>query len=431
MPTRSFVTVDAVWPVIGPVLDAVSIGGATTLGSTLTCFAPGATFFQWLRNGVQIPLETANTHVIVAADQGQLMSCRAGRVSAELAIPAAVPPDPPPTIPNPMVLDGPWDLLPTGLRSLGVNIAPRNAPNPGPTFRPNCWAELWSQWEWSAPGSPGAPGNWIKPQIDQAKAMGLNTIHLIGSQGCRPGSGSSVTYTTDQVDTATYLAHWAEALSYIRSIGMYANVSFGGDTQMSDYGATYGFIPSAGWLQDEYALCVELWQHYQDIVLGVDLSTEASIWASNTSNSLPIYQAVKAQAPGLKYTWSKALGSAPVIGSTANIPPSNVLDYYDFHIYYNSNPADMDNVLAVRGLPVVIGEFGAPVSSGAANRTQFYNRVKAVDDYVDASGRRVAGVQAWCMYDQDTNPAFQYGLCTAAGVERSDVVPVLQTFPTS
>lgn len=317
-----------------------------------------------------------------------------------------------------------YAMLPPGasVRSKGANIAMRHGPATGVGFDPQCWSDMWTQWEWSAAGNPGAAGNWIKPQIDSAKAVGCNTVHLLGSQYCRIGSGSGLV-SPAPIDLPTYLGRWRQMLDYVRSIGLKAYVGFGGDSTICDFGAQYAYTPGASWLLQEYKDVAAMWAEYTDIIIGIDLSTEAKIWASNTANSQPIYNAVKAIIPSVSLSWSNA--TPPY--TAASMVPASVLDHYDLHAYFDVGPSDIDAVLAL-GKPVILGEFGIDAASSTAARQARYNSVRRAVDRV-AQGRWLAGAHVWSMYDQDTLNTNQYGLATAAGVTRSDVLPIFQSLP--
>lgn len=63
---------------VNSVLPAIT--GTTTVGQTLTCSTgtwskSPSLAYQWMRDGVVLPGETASTHLLVAGDAGALMSC--------------------------------------------------------------------------------------------------------------------------------------------------------------------------------------------------------------------------------------------------------------------------------------------------------------------------------------------------------------------
>jgi hypothetical protein len=304
-----------------------------------------------------------------------------------------------------------WDLLPGGHQIKGVNIAARNV------FAPDysCWADMWVNWEWSNGGSPGSTGNWIKWQIDQAKALGANTIRFFSTQYGRPGSGSG--YATP-ISTATYLAQWDQLANYLRSQGMYLYPVLGNDTSFEDFG-TYLYTTNQAWWTGEAILLARYLQKHADIIPGVDIHNEATNWANTAATGPTVYLALKQAAPLLKYTWSCA--------DVAKRPPASSYDYFEFHVYSGQVATFFDTLLSTNNLPVMMGEFGSAITNSTGTRQALYNSVAGMHASV-TGGRRVAGSICWTAAPQDAAglSSADFGLWDSSGNARTDVTPIFQ-----
>lgn len=308
---------------------------------------------------------------------------------------------------NPIKTSGTYaalDMLPGGHQIRGGNVVARNnytgsTSGSEGTASYIWWAQMWSAWEWSnPPAGGGGSGNWIKPQIDALAALGGNCITMHGTVGGRYGGTSTTGQTYPTISLATYLTQWNQVLAYCRSIGMYVYPALCPDSTI--IAAGYNVNPSYAWYISEYTSLVQLFDAYADIVIGVDLFTEASQWYSaltgSTLNGAPIYNAVKAAAPRLKYTCSVlglygAMGNPPNYGQGgADWNDIRIVDFDDFHAYYGNGPADFDGMIAYRmnqtltagyagytPRPLIIGEFGNAMSAGTGGRQGRYNAMSA------------------------------------------------------
>lgn len=66
------------WPSV-EVDSTPAIIGSGAVGTTLACVAPGATVFQWFKDGVLVPGATAATYTVDSSDAGHELTCNAGR----------------------------------------------------------------------------------------------------------------------------------------------------------------------------------------------------------------------------------------------------------------------------------------------------------------------------------------------------------------
>lgn len=321
-----------------------------------------------------------------------------------------------------------WALAPAGARIKGGNIVPKRG-TISDVFNPNSWAELWGLWDWAG---------WVKPMLDNAKSIGLNTVRVMGSHNVQTGSGGPY---GAQISRAAYLANWTQLLDYCRSIGLWVYPSVAGDSQISDYGhsvgSDYGYTPGAAWMLGEYQAIATLFASYTDIIVGIDLYNEAQTWTRTLSNSQPIYNAVKAILPHVSLTWSTAWGAQPT--DLSALPAQEVVDHWEVHIYFFEPTSNtLDGVFDGSGTQdirkVVIGEFGINDLSNSTARQSFYTSIKGLLTHIGANGRQCAGAMAWALSDQDQDASPRtnhYGLWTQGGTPRSDIITVLQTFPTT
>lgn len=297
---------------------------------------------------------------------------------------------------------------------------------------------MWNAWEWSAAGAPGAPGNYIKPMIDQAKALGANTIRFFGMfSGRNPAllSGSIASYV--QTSQATYLARWKQLLDYCRSIGMYVYPTLAGDSNINSSGVPYTditkgyfYLPTTAWVIGEIQTMVAFLTQWADIIPAIDLYNEAvPAWRDVVGNGDAVYRAAKSVAPQFKYTWSQNAfyaGPAPAPPTGGAWASGAILDFVDLHLYYNMNAADLDATVAFYNRPVLVGECGENLGA-PANRAARYNSLSAVSGNVTA-GRRTAGGIVWAMCPQGAGAA-DYGLCDVAMAPRADVSAIFTAMP--
>ena len=308
---------------------------------------------------------------------------------------------------RPIVPSGQWDLLPSGKRVAGVNILMSQTATTGGEVA-NSWADCWTSWPWDT---------WIKPQIDAAAAYGFNTVRLFGTVTARYAASGY----TPQLDDQTYLNRWRQVLDYIRQKGMYAYPTLGGCDSGACRSDMYAYTPSNAWFVAEFTTLLGLLATHADVIFGIDILNESDAignWAA--ANGVTVYAALKAVASQFSYTLSCI---------QVRFPPSGSFDHLDAHFYIDGLAADyFDADLVGIGCPILIGEWGTDYGAGSTARQARANMFLAIVNYT-ASGRRVAGAQVWDLIggwgDGD------WGVLNADWSTRSDVLAILQSFPTS
>jgi hypothetical protein len=278
---------------------------------------------------------------------------------------------------------------------------------------------MWTVWDWD---------NWIKPQIDDAAAIG-NTVRLWGS---------TQAFLAGNISEDTYFAQWQQMLDYCASKGLNM-LPTGSDLQT-------GFqhpITSAK-AASHYAAWANLLADYPGVI-GVDVMNEAwglhesydwmlpilrSCAEAMHSQGLPVTISFPIFDPSL-WSWSRT-GDAPAGPLFTEYPVDpffELSDYLDFHIYATSTPAQVASTYKnawATGKQMIFGEFGVGAEQSPIARTTFYNMVMQL---VTARADN-AGALAWSCYDVNTTDN-RYGLFSAPGVSRADIATPFATFPTT
>lgn len=255
------------------------------------------------------------------------------------------------------------------------------------------WGAFWAAWDWYG---------CIKPQVDEAHALGANAIRLIGGlEGV----------TLGLLTRAEYASHTRQLNDYLLEKGMHYYAGF---TSSQVVHTTIAAVAA-----EAVALVPEL-NRYTNIV-GIDLLQEISTchWPADQvlATMRALYEPVK-PLTAIPLTASMVNNGSPfsaeMFGETATFEPLDpYLDYYDFHVYYPAAVADLDPLLRYTSKPVMIGEFGVS-TNGGPDRAAIYRAMNAI-----AALPRVSGVFQWAVFDQDldSNPANQWGMFhSASGV---------------
>jgi hypothetical protein len=314
----------------------------------------------------------------------------------------------------------PGDPAPPGVRLRGSNIVCTGYPlgKFWKTYGTTVWAAMWTVWDWN---------NWIKPQIDDAAALG-NTVRLWGS---------TQTFLAGNITEEKYFAQWRQLLDYCAAKGLYM-MPTGSDLQT---GFAESITSSAA--ATHYTTWADMLAQYPGVI-GVDLMNEA--WGVHDSYDwiLPVLRgcADAMHSKGLPVTVSFAITdptmwvwdpndpgpAGPGYTKYPVAPFFELTDYLDFHIYATSTPAQVASTYAnpwAAGKAMVFGEFGMGTDQPPAARTAFYEMVR---DLVIARTDN-SGAVAWSCYDVN-NTNNQYGLYSAPGVLRTDIATPFATFPT-
>ena len=137
--------------------------------------------------------------------------------------------------------------IPASTRLRGVNIVPTFDAGVIPADQHSPWSTMWRVWNWNG---------WIKPQIDDAAAIG-NAIRFFGNTHC---------IAQGNITQATYLAQWRQVLDYSLAKGLFI-YPCGGDL---------GHWGNFTWAQSValYTAWAKTLSTYSNVV-GVDITNEA------------------------------------------------------------------------------------------------------------------------------------------------------------
>lgn len=350
-------------------------------------------------------------------------------------------------------------ILSTKLK--GGNIAPK----PGGYG----WQGLFAEWDWN---------NWIKPQVDRAVALGLNSIRLIGGPRCifvDPVAG------LPKISQATYDAHWSQLADYCLRKGLYLYpmlVSFwdlidvyGVGANFQDAAMTASIKTTAANLSNySNVIAFDIFQEgAASTALAWKGSTAYSLnaYTNNGGNSYQVITAGTSAASGgptgtgasitdgtvvWKYV-NKALLPADVIAmmnavrTVSNLPltmsrslsdgfgwndtssmwyqvfnTNGGADFIDLHIYLdNVLPGDPDFQLLKSGKPFIIGEYGAPQATISGGVTTAFTPAQQTARFNAVAAlhnrRGIKGSFLWALADQktSTNPEDQWGVWDNTG----------------
>lgn len=302
--------------------------------------------------------------------------------------------------PRARILSGtPWMFLPAGARVRGSNIVPRAA------FQD--WHWLWEQWEWTA---------WIKWQVDLLHQLGGNTVRLMGTY--------KAIYDATLTE-ATYLDRWDQLATYVADLGMYLYPCCGGD-----FLGAYGYTPSTAFVADQAAGVAERLRDYPNII-GIDIVQERQAWAA--TNGPSVYAAVR-EVIDVPLTFSISTTSqADFANTTWRNEINKWVDFFDYHI--NGHTPDATEFVDDYWLnkPLLIGEFGSPLSAGTAAQTAKYDAISsnvAATTTVGGIDVKCGGCLSWAITDQDTVSTNQWGMFDATGAARTHLTGAFAALPT-
>lgn len=295
------------------------------------------------------------------------------------------------------------DLLPDGGKVRGMNIAPAPEAFVGLPAGKSVWTRLWGDTYSEA---------YMLSQVQKAAALGCNVIRVMGNLGG---------ILDGDYDRATYLARW-DHLNDIcaqRGIYLYPCSTPGNDVQ---------WVYNASMLAEQLAFAEHVEAYGRCI--GLDIVQELYSFAAS-ADGLALINAVRA-AVSLPLTYS-LLSSDSVLSS--NLAKRDALrsrvDFFDHHWHSTPTVGDVETYYWDEGetKPLLIGEFGNPVSVGDAAQNLHYRRVRdTISVAGGVSGRRGAGAISWCVSDwQDTDPTEQWGAFDIDGVPRPSLTSVVQS----
>lgn len=273
------------------------------------------------------------------------------------------------------------------------------------------WAGMWAEWDWD---------NWIRPQIDRAYLLGMNTVRVIGSPGCvlvDPVAG-----TLPKISQDDLLERWTQLAVYCRNNGMLLYPCL---VQKSDFidvqggGGPWNF--QAADVTDAVVAIAQTLAAFPKTVIGFDLFQEGDPAGSvSLADVLAIYAAVRAVAPQIPLTTSNSSGG---FGSAAGFWNDSTSlsyqvqtnaagsDFVDLHVYLDSLlPTDPDGYIQRVGKPVIFGEFGDSQDQSQGNITARYTAMAALHNRPG-----VIGSLAWALADQSTTTSNKWGVWDNTG----------------
>ena len=307
--------------------------------------------------------------------------------------------------------------IPASTRLRGVNIVPTFDAGVIPADQHSSWSTMWRAWDWNG---------WIKPQIDDAAAIG-NAIRFFGNTHC---------IAQGNITQATYLAQWRQVLDYSLAKGLFI-YPCGGDL---------GHWGNFTWAQSValYTAWANMLSTYPNVV-GVDITNEA--WGQmspanvgpTTYNQPESYVDLLAALGGIVRSEAglRIAHSFPLADSswwtlsTAPIPALfEMSDFLDYHIYASTTPAQAAQAFTNSwgfGKHMVIGEFGVNETLSSDARTTRYQQISNIV----ASRTDIDGALAWSCWDlaMGSCPDCRSGLYDASRRLRTDISTPFATIP--
>ncbi len=267
------------------------------------------------------------------------------------------------------------------------------------------WGGLFSEWDWN---------NWIKPQVDRARMLGMNTIRLIGNPGIIfvAAGDNYPAITLEQ-----YISRWRQLADYTKSLGMMLYPALCEKWAFWD-GTTFDFT-NADRIDAIKAVAKALAAYPN--VIGFDVFQEGSGKDDGLTvkNVLDLYSAIRSVAPGMPLTTSN---SSDGFGNPADFwsdhssiqyqawTASGGADFIDIHVYLeNVDVSNLSNFSSL-GKPILVGEFGTPQS---LTPDQQVGRIVSGKDLHNLPG--VLGTIVWGLADQGTADADKIGVWDNSG----------------
>jgi hypothetical protein len=295
-----------------------------------------------------------------------------------------------------------WSLLPNNRRIRGANLAPN--PSQG-----GSWINFWGpMWDWTGT---------VKPQLDNAKALGLNTVRIIGAADF---------VASGNLTHATWIANLQTVLAYCRSVGLYYYLTMGSTVHVTPWDTNF-----ATELSSTAAAIVS----YMDVIIACDVLQELFSW--DTANDVPSYLPTDATTKwntALRGTsgWTAPLTYSAYSNSEASFvanAPGNAcadavnlqqcgVDYFDIH-WYLPEGVGWDHArlahtwwstVALAGTRVLFGEYGAPLSWTSAHRVAYYQAMNDTVLHPGGNNERCAGQLAWGLIDQSNVTSNQWSI---------------------
>lgn len=292
-------------------------------------------------------------------------------------------------------------LVPAGLKLRGGNITPQGDKIDG-FDEVHVWKWLYATWADSWPAI-------VKPQLDLAATVGTNAIRIIGDiYGVHHGDLALV----------DYVRAYEQLVDYCANLGMRVYACLSAATEWG--GATKD---EALVIMRAQAAMLETKPNVVGIDVVQEIGLTPALYAGSSLHdfveylltslrevtTLPLTCSVLSSSNNSSAQWSSA--------TTGDL--ADVVDFYDFHPYYEMDPADLDDFFTANtaGKPLVLGEWG-----GTAVDTDVHTAAVVV-----LSLPRVAGGFIWSIGDNTDDT--DWGLFDYDFTERTDLTVIFRTQP--
>lgn len=306
--------------------------------------------------------------------------------------------------------------IPPGIRLRAGNIA----------LHGGDWRDLFFNWDslWST---------WTKPQIDKAKALGMNAVRLI----------TPIDAIVEGAMTRAYFqSKYKQLLDYCLEQGIYVYATGGGWYQYAFYTFGAGFIDNDANLnlilaeQVAFGAFLDPYPH----VIGYDVMQEGFFVKPNNRSM--------AQMHTLYTAWFTAIRAVTNIPLTCSSPVDNAvyalnnsqlftdltdaaaaavyMDFIDMHVYYPLTISDVSNfITAIGGKSFIVGE----VNSGTTGDTsQTVSDVMAQTTFM-VSGPALGGF-FWAIADTSSASDGRFGLYSFENfTPRTDLINLVKQWP--
>lgn len=250
---------------------------------------------------------------------------------------------------------------PTNVKVKGVMQVHKNSDS---SATPKYWSSMWGAgFDWVG---------WLKKGIDQTKALGANTIKILGPDYLATVSGALPNTVLDRI---------RQYLDYTASVGLYVYWGCQSDRYYLGGASTTTQAQDVALVQAQ-ARIVNDYPH----VIGLDMENEYNFPFADATFAAAVFPAVKAVAPLLPVTISLTDNYIRNPNDSLVTALKPYVDYWDFHWYETTDGGGArvpgptsSHVAAFRASsnykPFIFGESGTPefpgagVAGGSANIT--------------------------------------------------------------
>jgi hypothetical protein len=276
------------------------------------------------------------------------------------------------------------------------------------------WAGLWAEWDWD---------NWIKPQVDRARILGMNAVRIIGA----PESVlvDPIAGTLLKVSQATYNGRWVQLADYCLRNGMYLYPApverWAYETYQTSQGGSAPWNFQNPTVTAVVVSCAQTLSTYSNVI-GFDIFQEGAGASDGLvlADVLALFASIRAVAPNIPLTTSNSsggFGSAPAFWNDTTSLSYQVqtaaggADFIDLHVYLDTvNPADMDIFLNRISKPILIGEFGDSQDQTQSAQTARFQSISTLHNRTGVRGSFV-----WALADQSVTSSNQWGVWDNTG----------------